>query len=442
MGRAKKKIRDNTFLGISTYSIDRASIYKHLIILSLLSILVKIFTVLLTTNIFHSFVDLFDISVYLGYAVKITQGQLPYLDFSFEYPILFLIPVIVPMLPTLLTLDPYTYVLSFQIFATLLDIGNIILVYFIALAIYRDNKAFIAGLLYATAFSSCYFVLTKYDALPTFLLLLSIFLTINHMKNKGYITAVLGFFTKVFPIITIPYYIIFNKESGSYGREILRFVKFTLPVWIIFIVPFMFISQDYLRPYLFATGGEVDVYVNTATNTLYNFLHPVLGIPVALNSVSVFMSILMIAVCILLLIYAIRRNIETPLRLVVFIYLTIFSLIFFTKFHSPQYIVWLAPLLAIILCHSFGKIALFYILQCIVYIEFPLMWNAYYVNKNYIAPVGAPEWWITFIFFTVESIVFLLVSGAAVYSEPIFRKDIQGFIEGIISRFIGQTERQ
>lgn len=442
MGRMKKKIQHHSFMGIPTYSIDRGSIIRHLVILSVISIFTKITTVLVTTNIFHSFVDLFDISVYLGYAVKITQGQLPYLDFSFEYPILFLVPVIVPMLPTLLTLDPYTYVLSFQIFTTLLDVCNVILVYFIALAIYKDNKAFFAGLLYATAFSSCYFVLTKYDVFPTFLLLLSLFFTLHYMKNKGYIAAVLGFFTKVFPIISIPYYIIYNKESDSYRHEIFNFIKYTFPVWLIFIIPFILISPDFVKPYIFATGGAVDVYVNTATNTLYNVIHYVLGIPASMNSVSLLMSVLMIAVCFLLLIYAIRRNIKSPLRLVVFIYLTIFSLIFFTKFHSPQYIVWLTPLLAIILCHSFGKIALYYLLQCIVYIEFPLMWNAYYVNKNYIASFGTTEWWITLGFFTVESIVFLVVSGAAMYSEPGFRDDIRGLIERIISRLSGRIVHQ
>ncbi len=46
------------------------------------------------------------------------------------------------------------------------DIVTLLCIYFIALKIHNSKTAFLAGLIYATAFSTSYFVLTKYDASP------------------------------------------------------------------------------------------------------------------------------------------------------------------------------------------------------------------------------------------------------------------------------------
>ena len=81
------------------------------------------------------------------------------------------------------------------------DLVTLLCIYFIALKLQNEKTAYLAGLIYATAFSTAYFVLTKYDAFPTCLLMLAVFFTLCGMSVKGYIAAGLGFFAKIFPAV-------------------------------------------------------------------------------------------------------------------------------------------------------------------------------------------------------------------------------------------------
>ena len=45
------------------------------------SIIIKFVVMLLTTGVLHSFIDIFDISVYFQYAMQVLGGEIPYLDF-------------------------------------------------------------------------------------------------------------------------------------------------------------------------------------------------------------------------------------------------------------------------------------------------------------------------------------------------------------------------
>jgi hypothetical protein len=83
--------------------------------------------------------------------------------------------------------------------------------------------------------------------------------------------------------------------------------------------------------------------------------------------------------------------------------------IFFTKFHSPQYIVWFTPLLCLLVADDIYKVVLFYIVQVFAYIEFPLMFGSFYTNLEYTNTVGSSGWYITLVFFTLQYLVILIL---------------------------------
>ncbi|MDP3395075.1 MAG: hypothetical protein Q8S57_00175 [Methanoregula sp.] len=398
-----------SFLGTQFEAVDKNTVKHHVTMLIIATIIMKFVVVFFTTEVFGSFIDYFDIGVYLNSATPLLQGQVPYINYQFEYPILLFIPILLAFIPAVLTQNAMVFALSFQSLMIVCDILIVLSVYFIGLKIYSEKTAFYGGLIYATAFSTAYFVITKSDAFPTCILMVALLFTIYGMNTKGYISATMGFFTKIFPVVALPFMVLYNAKSTALKTELISAGKLFLLFCILLLLPFALINPKVISTYLFATGGSLGVYVNTATFTIYSYLHYVFHLGITPASVSTVMYVLMGITLILLLYFAYAESEKNPKNLIKLVLCAIFSLVFFTKFHSPQYLVWFTPLLALLVADDIVKIVLFYITQIFAYIEFPLMFGKYYVNLNYTNPVGTPDWYITLGFFTLEYIAFLIL---------------------------------
>ncbi|MGB4052250.1 MAG: hypothetical protein WBK56_08400, partial [Methanoculleus sp.] len=108
-GLRKRTVQDKIVWGIKFPEKEFLDFRKHFAILIALSIVIKFAVIFLTTNVFHSFIDIFDTAVYFQYAVQVLGGKIPYVDFPLEYPQLSLIVILVPLIFTVLTQDPSTY---------------------------------------------------------------------------------------------------------------------------------------------------------------------------------------------------------------------------------------------------------------------------------------------------------------------------------------------
>ena len=196
----------------------------------------KFFTIILATRVFFSFIDLFDITYYLNFAAKVYAGKIPYVQFSLDYPQGVLLSILLPLvlviisggLPALVAGNPMGYVFFHQALMCLFDLGTVILVYLIGLRLYDERKAFFAGILYATAFSSAYFVLTKYDAYPTFFLVLAVALFIYGRETGAYLSGAWGFLVKWFPVFALPYFLILDLKKGMERRVILKNLGYSI----------------------------------------------------------------------------------------------------------------------------------------------------------------------------------------------------------------------
>ncbi|MDI6866510.1 hypothetical protein [Methanoculleus sp.] len=440
MRKGKKRSAPScSVCGLTIPNIERSDLIRNLFLLGCVSIFTKLMVLFLTTSVFHSFVDLFDISVYFGYAMNVLNGQMPYIDFSVEYPFMFLIPVLIPLIPAMIANDANVYVAGFQVLMAFFDILTLFLVYLIGLRIFDSKRAFRAALLYATAFAASYFILTKYDSFPTFLLVLGTFAAVYGMPARSYISTILGFFTKVFPAIAIPYLVPFNASRTSLKTEITTVLKVVAVCGAIFLIPMILLVQDWYRPFLFATGTGVGVYANTVTYTLYNLINVVLHIPISEGVISLVMYILMIGIILLLILVSWVKGVENPRRLLVLIAVTLFMVIFCTKFHSPQYLVWLTPFYALLLIDSLRNILMFYLLQAVVYIEFPIAWGVLYVNRGYVNEIGTVGWYGSLAFFIVHAAVYLASILLILKSDPTLYDDTRSAVRQVISRIRGIT---
>ncbi|MFA4825945.1 MAG: hypothetical protein WC593_12405 [Methanoregula sp.] len=428
--RVKKGEGTLCFLNVEFKNVDLRTVKRHLLILFLVSLLTKFIVIFATTSIFHSFIDLFDIGFYFEHAIKLVQGQLPYINYNFDYPILIFVPITIALIPALLLQNAMAFVYSFQILMVLCDIVTILCIYFIGLRLWNEKTAFCAGLIFATAFSTAYFVLTKYDAFPTCLLMLAVLFTVYNMNTRGYLFTALGFFAKIFPVIAMPFFVLYNAKTRSLKAEIMSAGKIFLVLCVILILPLAIINPNVIQSYIFATGGGLGIYVNTATYTLYANLNEVLHLGISSGLVSLFMYGVM-AVALLLLLYISYISEERePKTLLKVLLCAIFSLVFFTKFHSPQYLVWFTPLLALLVADDLVKIILFYVTQVFAYIEFPLMFGKYYANLNYTNPAGSAEWYLTLLFFTLQYLALLLLMYVIIRPPDGIIKKIRAIISG------------
>jgi len=426
--RGKKGKNSWDFLSLKFENIDLQAVKRHILLLVVISLLTKLAVLFVTPLVFHSFIDYFDLGFYFEHAVKLTQGELPYLSYSFDYPILLFVPITIALVPALLFQNAMAFVYTFQILMVLCDLVTLLCIYFIALKLYNEQTAFLAGLIYATAFSTVYFILTKYDAFPTCLLMLAVLFTIYGMKMKGYIAAGLGFFAKIFPAIAFPFLILFNTKKSSLKNEIVAVLKVMVPLSIVLLVPILVIRPDSIRTYLFATGGSLGVYVNTLTYTLYSWVNGVGHIGITPENVSLVMYGLMGITMLYLLYTAYIDTEKRPVTLLKTLLCALIAVIVFTKFHSPQYIVWFTPFLCLLVADDIYKVVLFYIVQVFAYIEFPLMFGSFYTNLEYTNATGSSGWYLTLLFFTLQYCAILLLVYAIIRPKKGLFRTIRGKI--------------
>jgi hypothetical protein len=385
-------------------TIDALTLKRHLLILIGLSLLTKIIVLIATPTIFHSFVDLFDIGFYFDHGMMLTQGQLPYVNYFFDYPILIFIPILLALVPALLLQDTMAFVYSFQLLMVVCDLVITLCVYLISLKVWDKKIALYAGLLYATAFSSAYFVLTKYDAFPTALLMIALLFTVYGLNIRGYAATAAGFFAKIFPVIALPFIILFNAKESTIKQEIISSLKIFTPLIAILILPFLIFRQDIISTYLPVRTG-MDYYSNTVTFTIYSWLHGVFGLGISLDAILGVMIVVLVAGLLALVYTAYIYPKKDAKMLLKLILLAIVLVIFCVKVRSPQYLVWFTPLLCVLAADDLRKMILVYLVQCTAFIEFPLMFRTFYTSTQYTDTALSSGWYTILVVFTLEYLV-------------------------------------
>jgi hypothetical protein len=418
--KGKKGLVPFTFLTHQFDDIDEQIAKRHIVLLILAVVLAKFVVAFVTTDVFHSFLDYFDIGIYLNHSMMLVQGQFPFNN-EFSYPILIFVPLMIALLPAYLLQSGMAFVYTFQILMVLCDIVTILCVYLIGLRLWDERVAFHAGLIYAGAFSAAYFVITKYDAFPTSLLMLALLFTIYRHEVKGYATSTLGFFTKVFPILTLPFFILYNSKRTSLKQEIISAAKVVIPVSAVLFLPLFFISPDTFTIYI-PLRSELGYYSNTLTFTIYSWVHDVFHVGISIDTISAVMYIWMGAGLLVLLYAAYIIPRRDPNLLIKLILCATVLVVVCAKVRSPQYIVWFTPLICLLAADDIRKIVLLFIFQALAYLEFPLMFGAFYTALQYTAPTLSSGWMITLVVFTLEYLALFVCLWFVVNPRDIYKK--------------------
>ena len=411
----KRKIRSEfSLFGISCKGVDAAQAKRHLLLLGLLTLVAEFAIVFFTTSVFHSFIDYFDFQYYLQAAVNVMQGQVPYAGFGFDYPPFAFIPIFLAIIPAILFGSAEAFVFSFQFLMVICDIVIVACIYLIGLKLYSEKIAFTSAFLYATAFSVGYFVLTKYDAFPTCILMLAVLFTVYRRSFRGYIALIAGILAKIFPGIALPFVVLYNAKASSLREEIISFLKIGIPVAVVLLVPVLVLKPGIILSYISGSLVRSAVYVNTATYTVYAYLNTVLGTGISVSTVSLLMYILMGLILLFLFAIAYIEPEKDTRLLIKSLALSIFVVVFCMAYHSPQYVVWYTPFVCLLVADSLPGIILFYTTQAVTYIEFPLSFGTLYTNTTYTGAFGTPGWYCALALFTIDIVTYLLLMYVAV----------------------------
>jgi hypothetical protein len=419
--RGKKGIVPFSFLNVKFDNINQTTVKRHIIFLIIASLVTKLLVIFITTSVFHSFVDLFDIGYYYDHGILLIQGQIPYLNFSIDYPILVFVPICLALIPAMIFQNVMAFVYSFQFLMVLCDLVTLICVYLIGLKLWDERTAFYSGLLCAIAFSAAYFVITKYDAFPTVLLMLAITFTLYNKTIEGYAAAIIGFFAKIFPIIAFPFFVMFNSKGRSFKQELIVVAKIVIPVSVVFFLPFFLLNPEILKIYV-PVRSEFGYYSNTLTFTIYSWMHDIFKIGISIDTISAIMYVVMGLGLLLLVYIAYKTPEKNPKLLIKLLLCAIILLVICAKVRSPQYIVWFTPLICILAIDDIKKIALLLLVQVLAYIEFPLMFGAFYTANSYTAPVFSAGWQLTLIIFTLEYFALLVCVWFVVNPIEMYRE--------------------
>jgi len=403
-----------SLLGVSFEGVAPAQARRRILHLAIIAIIAEFAILFFTIMVFHSILDFFDFQYYLQAAVNVMQGQIPYVSFGFDYPPFAFIPIFLALIPAILFDSIGAFILSFEFLMVLCHIITIMCIYLIGLKFYNEKTAFIAAFLYATAFSVGYFVLTKYDAFPTCLLMLAVLFTVYNRSIRGYIAIVAGVLAKIFPGIAFPFVVFYNAKATSLRQEVISFLKIGIPVAVVILVPVLILKPGIILSYISDSLVRSTVYVNSSTYTLYAYLHNILNLGISVSVISLLMYIFMGLFLLFLFAIAYVEPHKDTRFLVKLLAVSIFAVVFCMAYHSPQYVVWYTPFVCLLVADSLPGIILFYATQAVTYIEFPLSFYTLYTNTAYTSASGTSGWYCALALFTIDIITYLLLMYVAV----------------------------
>jgi len=286
-----------------------------------------------------------DTGVYQGYGLAIRQSQVPYRDFEVEYPPgslpVFVAPTFVGH-PTNLN-DYGTW------FARLMEVCGLLCLLFVVLA--RPPGRGVAFLAVAPLLVGS-LLLTRFDLWPTALLTAALAGFVRDRHRLGWFALALAFSAKLFAVVVVPLAAVWTLRRR--GRaELLRGSLVGLVTIAAVFAPFAILAPHGLWESLWGQFSRPLQIESLAASYLMTFVRP--GVVISHDALAIgghgtlaaATTVAEITSLIALWIAFARGPAETQ-RLVRFAAASVCAFVVFGKVLSPQFLIWLVPLLALV----------------------------------------------------------------------------------------------
>ena len=209
----------------------------QLIIFCLIHIL--IFTIIFNSNLYVS-EGHYGTSLYFNYSSRVVAlGQLPYQDFAVEYPPLALVFL---TLPRLIAANSATYANVFAIEILLFSLLGLLLISALArrlnLSLWKTLAIYTLALLAIGPI-----IAHRYDLIPAIIVLLALY-TFSQGKHKtSWALLAVGVMTKIYPAILAPIFLLYYWRHRQNRQAIVGIATFAITTAVI-MAPFLLLSPD------------------------------------------------------------------------------------------------------------------------------------------------------------------------------------------------------
>jgi len=333
-----------------------------------------------------------DIPIYERYAGSLLGGQTPYADFEFEYPP---VAIVIFAIPGIFAKYFGHFDLFYRLFMLLFDLGNMLLLVSLARLLFRhDNKKiiWILGSYIALTSISFQFVLDRFDLAVAFMILLSLYLSmVKKQWFLSYSVIWIATLAKLFPIILIP--LLFGYQYLNFKDRSRALLDFGYSIAFLILIFMAFFA--WCGPWwnmVLAYHGERGLQIESLYSSLLligklfgGFAEIIRGHGAfELNTAgsSIWATIALPLMGILIIgIYLIfwrvlshRKKADHPDYLIKTILCCLIIFVVFNKVLSPQYLLWLFPLAALVAPLSgFNRvyIACWFLVAAVTAILFP-----------------------------------------------------------------------
>ncbi len=298
--------------------------------------------------------------VFLKYASLVMQGQVPYVDFSLEYPPLALLFFVLPRLASS-SIIIYTILYKAEVLLAIL-IG-LFLIYLLARRLGKAPwKMMLVYTLCIIAVGPI--VAEQFDIFSAILTLGSLYAYILGKNKTAWALLALGALTKIYPLFLAPVYLVIalrNRQYRAAGSGILT----ALLIGVIFAGPFVIVGSDSIKSlveYHLQRGIQLESTYSsfllifdklglTQVNTVFNFgSWNLAGGPVdALTKLSSYLLVILLLIAYWFIYRRTKPGKSQSTRIGAYALLVLCIVLITSKVLSPQYLIWLIPLLPLVL---------------------------------------------------------------------------------------------
>ena len=298
-------------------------------------------------------------------ATSILNGQIPYRDFTTEYPPLALLSF---LLPALLFSSQPAYSLAFA--AQMLLIDLVVLYLLTAFASRLQMKTWhVLGIYTLLLLAIGPIVAARYDLLPAMLVLAALYAFISNRNKTAWTALALGTATKLFPAIIAPIFAIYLLRKRQYAKMILSGIVF-ISILAALVLPWVILSSEGFGQFLSyhterglhsesSYGSALlvgDTLELTQVRGELSFGSWNIRSPAADNLAAAATYISIVLLLILYALYARRLwkqpeddgEMATAALMLRYCLLAVLILLLSSKLFSVQFLVWLIPLLPLV----------------------------------------------------------------------------------------------
>jgi uncharacterized membrane protein len=297
--------------------------------------------------------------IYMDYASNVIHGQIPYRDFSLEYPPLALLFFIIPRLFT----DQWqVFSLIYQGEVLIFALLGLWVIYRIAQRMGKEPwklmAPYILGILVIGPILG-----QQYDIFPAVMTLLSLYYFWLGRHKTSWLWLALGVMTKLYPAVLVPLYLIIywrNRQIRQLGTGLVTFAL----ICLIMLSPFLLTGPQNLISlvnYHSQRGIQIESLYGaflmladklglTSVSLAFNFGSWNLSgsLADAFSRLYTYIQIAALFVCYCFIWTQVKKGKSQFTRLGSYSLLLIAVLLFTSKVFSPQYIIWLLPLMSLV----------------------------------------------------------------------------------------------